>query len=164
MLSVPLRRDGQPDEQEIEIVKEIGTWLKVNGEAIYATRPWKIYGEGPSTDFSEEGGHGGQVDVSKKPFTPGDIRFTQSKDGGTLYAIVLEIPKDGNVLVKSLATGSPHDPGKIGRIRLVGGNDVKFVSDETGLHVSLPGKFNGKSAFALAIRPEPTAHIEPTTP
>ena len=49
MLSVPLQRDGQPDADEIKIVSEIGAWLKVNGEAIYATRPWKIYGEGPST-------------------------------------------------------------------------------------------------------------------
>jgi alpha-L-fucosidase len=47
MLSVPLQRDGQPDADEIKIVSEIGAWLKVNGEAIYATRPWKIYGEGP---------------------------------------------------------------------------------------------------------------------
>jgi alpha-L-fucosidase len=47
MLSVPLQRDGQPDADEIKIVSEIGAWLKVNGDAIYATRPWKIYGEGP---------------------------------------------------------------------------------------------------------------------
>jgi len=132
MLSVPLRGDGQPDELEIEIVKEIGSWLKVNGEAIYATRPWKIYGEGPSTELSEKGEFDGQKDVSGKPFTPEDIRFTQAKDGGTLYAIVLEIPKNGKVLVKSLASNSPHWPGKIGRVGLVGSGDVKFERDETG--------------------------------
>ena len=49
MLSVPFQRDGTPDADEIQIVKDIGAWLKVNGKAIYATRPWKIYGEGPST-------------------------------------------------------------------------------------------------------------------
>ena len=42
--------DGQPDSDEIKIVGGIGAWLKINGEAIYATRPWKVYGEGPSTD------------------------------------------------------------------------------------------------------------------
>ncbi|MFO1511826.1 MAG: alpha-L-fucosidase [Verrucomicrobiota bacterium] len=152
MLSVPLRRDGQPDEQEIEIVKEIGAWLKVNGEAIYATRPWKTYGEGPSTQVAEKGQFDGQKDVSGKPFTPEDIRFTQSKDGKTVYAIVLEIPKDGKVTIKSLASGSDKHPGKIGSVRLVGGGKLKFTRDESGLHVSLPEKFNGKAALALKVR------------
>ena len=91
----------------------------------------------------------------KKPFTAEDIRFTQSKDGKTLYAIVLEIPKDGQVTIKSLASNSPNWPGKIGSVRLVGGswwNKLKFTRDETGLHVSLPEKFDGKIAFALKIR------------
>ena len=152
MLSVPLRRDGQPDELEVEIVKQIGAWLKVNGDAIYATRPWRIYGEGPSTQTSEKGQFDGQKDVSNTPFTPEDIRFTQSKDGKKLYAIVLEIPKDGKVIVKSLASNSSHWPGKIGSVRLVGGGKVKFTRDETGLRVMLPEKFDRKIAFALEIR------------
>jgi len=152
MLSVPLRRDGQPDEEEIKIVSEIGAWLKVNGEAIYATRPWKTYGEGPSTQVSEKGHFDGQADVSKKPFTAEDIRFTQSKDGKTLYTIVLEIPADGKITIKSLASNSPNWPGKIGSVRLVGGGKLKFARDENGLHVSLPEKFTGKIAFALRIR------------
>ncbi len=158
MLSVPLRRDGQPDELEIEIVKEIGAWLKVNGEAIYATRPWKVYGEGPSTQVVEKGQFDGQKDMSDKPFTPEDIRFTQSKDGKTLHAIVLEIPKDGKVTIKSLAAGSEKYPGKIGSVRLTGSGGwlgdkkLKFTRDANGLHVTLPEKFNGKIAFALKIR------------
>ena len=155
MLSVPLQRDGQPDADEIKIVSEIGAWLKVNGDAIYATRPWKIYGEGPSTVVAEKGQFDGQKDVSDKPFTPEDIRFTQSKDGKTLYAIVLEIPKDGQVTIKSLAANSANWPGKIGSVRLVGGswwNRLKFTRDETGLHVALPEKFDGKTALSLKIK------------
>jgi alpha-L-fucosidase len=151
MLSVPLRRDGQPDEQEVEIVKEIGAWLKVNGEAIYATRPWKIYGEGPSTRVAEKGQFDGQKDVSDKPFTAEDIRFTQSKNGKTLYAIVLEIPKDGKVTVKSLAAGSDKWPGKIGSVRLLGGGKLKFTRDADGLHLALPAKFSEKIALALKV-------------
>jgi len=151
MLSVPLRRDGQPDDEEIKIVKEIGAWLKVNGEAIYSTRPWKIYGEGPSTQEVEKGQFDGQTDVSKKPFTPEDIRFTQSKDGKTLYAISLALPKDGKVTIKSLASTSPQWPDKIGNVELVGGGKVEFTRDASGLHVSLPENFDGKIAFALKI-------------
>jgi len=152
MLSVPLQRDGQPDADEIKIVGEIGAWLKVNGDSIYATRPWKIYGEGPSTRAAEKGQFDGQKDVSDKPFTAEDIRFTQSKDGKIVYAIVLEPPKDGKVTVKSLAAGSDKWPGKIGDVRLVGGGKLKFTRDENGLHVSLPEKFDGKLAFALKVR------------
>ena len=152
MLSVPLQRDGQPDADEIKIVSEIGAWLKVNGDAIYATRPWKVYGEGPSTKAAEKGQFDGQKDVSDKPFTAEDIRFTQSKDGKTLYAIVLEIPKDGQVTIKSLAANSATWPGKIGSVRLVGGGKLKFTRDEIGLHVALPEKFDGKIALALKIR------------
>jgi alpha-L-fucosidase len=153
MLSIPLQRDGQPDADEIQIVNEIGAWLKVNGVAIYATRPWKIYGEGPSTIGSgEKNRFGGIKDVGSKPFTSEDIRFTQSKDGKTLYAIVLEIPKDGKVTVKSLAEKSVNWPGKIGSVRLVGGGKLKFTRDDAGLHVTLPEKFAGNIAFALKIR------------
>jgi alpha-L-fucosidase len=152
---VPLQRDGQPDADEIKIVSEIGAWLKVNGEAIYATRPWKMFGEGPSTVVADKGPFGGQKDVSNKPFTAEDIRFTQSKDGKILYAIVLEIPKDGKVTIKSLAVNSANWPGKIGSVQLVGGgwwNNLKFTRDENGLHISLPEKFSGKIALALKIQ------------
>jgi alpha-L-fucosidase len=152
MLSVPLRRDGQPDELEIEIVKEIGAWLKTNGESIYATRPWKIYGEGPSTQAAEKGQFDGQKDVSDKPFTSEDIRFTQSKDGQSVFAIVLEIPKDGKVNVKSLAAGSQQWPGEIDSVELVGEGELEFTRDVNGLHVSLPEKYNGKIALALKVR------------
>jgi alpha-L-fucosidase len=151
MLSVPLQRDGQPDADEIQIVSEIGAWLKINGEAIYATRPWKVYGEGPSTETFEKGHFDGQTDVSKKPFTPEDIRFTQSKDGKTLYAVVLELPTDGKVTIKSLATGSDKWPGKIGSVRLIGGGKLKFARDADGMHVSLPEKYDRKVALALKI-------------
>jgi alpha-L-fucosidase len=153
MLSVPLQRDGTPDSDEIQIVSEIGAWLKVNGEAIYATRPWKIFGEGPSTSNAEKGHFGGQTDVQKTAFTPEDIRFTQSKDGRSVYAIVLEIPKDGQVTIKSLASDSVNWPGKIGSVRLLGaGGKLKFTRDAAGLHVTLPEVTADKIALALKIQ------------
>ena len=152
MLSVPLQRDGTPDTDETRIVSEIGAWLKVNGEAIYATRPWKIYGEGPSTEGGEKGRFGGQSDLQKNPFTSEDIRFTQSKDGRALYAIILEIPADRRVIVKSLAVNGASWPGKIRSVHLVGGGKLQFTRDEAGLHVDLPESFNDTTAFALKIQ------------
>jgi len=153
MLNVPLQRDGQPDSDEIEVVKGIGAWLKVNGEAIYATRPWKSHGEGPSTTSGiETNRFGGVKDVASKPYTAEDIRFTQSKDGQALYAVVLEIPADGKVTVRSLSTGSPNWSGDVGSVSLLGGGKLKFTRDETGLHVTLPEKLSSATALALKIR------------
>ncbi|HUC84129.1 MAG TPA: alpha-L-fucosidase, partial [Candidatus Acidoferrales bacterium] len=94
MLSVPVRADGTIDADEEKIVAEIGAWLKLNGEAIYATRPWKIYGEGPAMARQEAGEFGGQKDISSGPLTSRDIRFTQSKDKRSIYAIVLHPPAE----------------------------------------------------------------------
>ena len=153
MLSVPLQRDGTPDADEIKIVSEIGAWLKVNGEAIYATRPWKIYGEGPATRTAERGTFGGQRDVQKAPFTAADIRFTQSKSGKTLYAIVLAVPADGTVDITSLAVHSPDWAGKISSVRLLGSDgELQFTRDENGLHAVLPATLPGKIALALKIQ------------
>jgi alpha-L-fucosidase len=119
MLSVPLQRDGTPDADEMKIVSEIGSWLKVNGEAIYATRPWKVYGEGPSVAAAVETNRfGGVKDVGSKPFTAEDIRFTQSKDGKTIYAICLDVPKQA-IKLKSVTTG------KIASVSLIG-SDAKL--------------------------------------
>jgi alpha-L-fucosidase len=153
MLSVPLQRDGTPDADEIKIVSDIGAWLKVNGDAIYATRPWTIYGEGPSTVVAEKGRFGGQTDVQRKPFTAEDIRFTRAKDGKTLYAIVLAFPANGEVTIKSLAGNSGLWPGKIGKVRMQGvSGKLKFIRDENGLHVTLPAKPPCQIAFALKIQ------------
>jgi alpha-L-fucosidase len=152
MLSVPVRGDGSIDSDEVKIVGDIGAWLKVNGEAIYATRPWKVFGEGLAAKTFEQGQFDGQSDTHKNPFTPEDIRFTQSKDGKALYAIVLAFPADGKVTVQSLAENSAQWPGKIGSVRMLGiRGKRKFARDDTGLHVVLPDKKPCEIAFALKI-------------
>ncbi|HWI60147.1 MAG TPA: alpha-L-fucosidase, partial [Bacillota bacterium] len=152
MLSVPLRRDGTLDEDEVKVVSGIGAWLKVNGEAIYATRPWKVYGEGPSTTVAEKGRFDGQSDTSKKAFTAQDIRFTKSKDGNTLYAIVLAFPADGKVTIQSLAENCPHWTGKLGSVRMLGvRGKLQYSRDANGLSVTLPEKRPCDIAFALKI-------------
>ena len=150
--ALQLRYIGALDDKELKILSGITAWMDVNSEGIHATRPWKVFGEGPSTtvDVSARGGR--PAAVASKPYTPEDIRFTQSKDGKTLYAIVLAPPTNGQVTVKSLASNSPQWAGKVGSVRLVGGGKLKFTRDENGLHVTLPGKLPSQIAFALKIQ------------
>jgi alpha-L-fucosidase len=140
LLSVPLRRDGQPDEKEIAIVRGIGAWLERYGDAIYATRPWHVFGEGPAMKVREPGRHGGDKDTISVPLTVEDIRFTQSKDGSLLYAIVMAPPANGEVLIRSLGTSAEGAPPSIASARLLGADqDLPITRSEAGLQVSVPG-------------------------
>ncbi len=144
LLNIGPSADGTIPEPEQEMLRQIGRWLDVNGEAIYATRPWAIFGEGPTTVV--EGPFG---DEKRAAFTSADIRFTAH--GDTLYAIVLAWPSDGQVTVRSLAVSSPHLHGEVGNVELLGASaPVKWRRDATGLHVELPAA--RPSDYALALR------------
>ncbi len=146
MLNIPVRADGTIDDDERKIVGDIGVWMKVNSEAIFATRPWKVYGEGPSTVTAESGQFGGQRDTQKQPFTAQDVRFTQSKDHRTVYAIVLGWPADGRVLLKSMAGAKPRAVHLLGVRRA-----LQATPTPEGLAVTLPSTKPCDYAYALKL-------------
>ncbi|MEQ9824098.1 MAG: alpha-L-fucosidase [Puniceicoccaceae bacterium] len=92
LLSVPIRGDGTIDEEERRILHEIASWMNVHGEAIYETRPWSVFGEGPASEGVELRDQGFN-EGKGKPFTAEDVRYTMSKDGHHLYIIVLGAPR-----------------------------------------------------------------------
>jgi len=149
MLSVPVRGDGTIDEDETRIVEAIADWMAPNGEGIFATRPWKVYGEGPSvTNPPPPGRFGGALDV--RPYTSEDIRFTAK--GDILYAFVMAWPEGGQVTIKSLARGSQHYPREIAKVEMLGNRaPVTFSRDAAGLVVTLPGQRPDSPAYALKI-------------
>jgi hypothetical protein len=124
LLSIPLPGDGMPDSDEIAFLGELADWQQVNSEAIKGTRPWSIYGEGPSTESKEIPSY----QLSKIKFDHTDIRFTTK--GETLYAIALGWPPDNQVLIKSLAIAAPHYERQIRKVELLGAKgDLKWARD-----------------------------------
>jgi len=137
LLNIPLPGHGAPDADELKFLSEFTAWMDVNSEGIYATRPWKAYGEGPSTTGqAPRGRFGGTTDV--RPYTSEDMRFTVK--GDTLYAFIMAWPEARTAVVKSLATNSPHlDGRKVAEVSLLGySGKLEWTQDEQGLNVKLP--------------------------
>lgn len=143
LLNFPPRPDGTLDEQEEKILADLAAWMKVNGEAIFGTRPWKIYGEGSSKVVKS-----GNFNEGKLQYTATDIRFTQSKDKASLYAIVLGWPPDGRLVVKTLASNT----GKINELTLLGqAGQLDWRQTMEGLVVTLPPQKPDQTVFSLKI-------------
>jgi alpha-L-fucosidase len=145
LLNIGPRADGTIPREDQRILLAIGKWLKVNGEAIYGTRPWKVHGEGPTQGFE---GH--FTDTKRTEFTGQDIRFT-TKGRNTLYAICLAWPgKD--VLIRSLGASLRLCSGAIGDVKLLGHRGkLDWNQEAEGLRVKLPAKPPCEHAFALRI-------------
>ncbi len=152
LLSVPVRGDGTIDEDEVNVLEGMARWMDVNAEAIFGTRPWAVYGEGPSAEEKSEGGQfGGARDVRRKPYTGEDIRFTQK--GDDVYAVLMEWPENKSALVKSLAENSAQLGGrKVTGVALLGHpGKLTWSQDAAGLHVTFPDSAPCEHAFVLKI-------------
>jgi alpha-L-fucosidase len=146
ILNIPGKPDGTIDSKEIAFLDSLTEWMQINGEAIYATRPWKIYGEGPDTVKS-----GSFQGNSVNRLGPKDIRFTRNKANTVIYAIVLGRPET-EAVIQALGTASPQSPGKIANVELLGYQDrLKYRQDASGLHVRLPAQKLSDDAIALKV-------------
>ncbi|MES1971328.1 MAG: alpha-L-fucosidase [Pseudomonadota bacterium] len=143
LLSIPLRGDGTIDSEEEKVVAGITRWMARNGAAaIHGSRPWRLYGEGPTRTGA------GQMNEGKAgTFTPEDVRFTV-KDG-RLFAALLRWP-EGPVTIAAL--GSRALPGAtIARATLVGGEPVTMERRGAGLTLTLPRAEPGEFVPVIAL-------------
>ncbi len=139
LLNVGPAPDGTIPGPEEKMLREIGEWLDLNGAAIYGTRPWRCFGEGP-TKVSD----GTFTDTERSSFTAADIRFTSA--GNTLYAIMLAWPGE-QLTIKSLANENPAEVTLLGHA-----GSLKWAADPSGLHVQLPPEKPCKHAYVLKIK------------
>ncbi len=145
LLNIGPKPDGTIPEPEEKILLEIGQWLLVNGEAIYGTRPWKVYGEGPTKVI-----HGSFADTKRSEFTGRDIRFTTK--GDVLYAVVLGKPERDEILIQSLSSNLKLFNKDISDVKILGVNEkITWVRSEEGLKVKLPEHLDTRFPFTLKI-------------
>ena len=150
LLSVPLRADGTFDEKEEKILNEFGEWMNINKEAIFYTRPWEVFGEGPIAEADIKINAQGFNEGAYSKATAQEIRFTQTKKA--LYATVLAWPEDGKVVIKSLSANQKLYSGRIKKVELLGYGNLDFIRTSEGLQINLPEKKLNNIAPVLKIR------------
>jgi alpha-L-fucosidase len=147
ILNIPGKPDGTIDSKEIAVLDGITAWMQVNGEAIYETRPWKIYGEGPN---SVKAGSFQGNSISK--LGEKDIRFTRNKANNVVYAIVLGWPTEP-VVMSSLGLSASTQPEKIARVELIGtGERLNWKQTGEALRVELPRQYRPAVDYAAALK------------
>ncbi len=169
LLNISPRADGTIPQEQQDVLLAIGRWLEINGEAIYSSRPWIRYGEGPVAQAAatamakiRANGFAGRLNgqnlggdgvsgggLSKGGYSEKDIRFTRR--GDVLYAIVMNWPAQASVTIGSLAPGA-FAKGEIERVELLGhGAPLPFKRDSNGLVVTFPAERPCDHAYALRI-------------
>lgn len=154
LLNFPLPGSGALDDSELKILASITDWVKVNSEAIYSTRPWKIFGEGPGIRKTAPGA--GMIgtpehfnEAKRVDLTSADVRFTTK--GETLYAFAMGWPSSEFVF-EALAPKRGLYAGKVKRVEMLGhSGPLQWKHDDNGLRVQAPAQKPCEHAVAFRI-------------
>ncbi|TWT78849.1 Alpha-L-fucosidase [Planctomycetes bacterium CA13] len=143
MLAIAPKADGTFPEDQKKMIRELGAWLKVCGEAVYATRPYVVLGE-VSKAWNQRDDHGHLKYIG----TPEDIRFTRNKANTVLFATVLDWPGE-TLTIKTLAGA---DLSNLKSIRLLGTHsDLKWRATGNGLEITMPKQPDYEMAYPVRI-------------
>lgn len=143
LLNVGPQADGTIPDKAEDALLTIGEWLSTYGDAIYATRPWFIYGEGPSQNSGDN-----------YNYTTKDIRFTKSKDNSTLYVTALAKPTSDTMAVTTLGSNN-WDASTIKSISLINGSDreiLEWEQNADALNIYIPDYESIKTAYSVEIK------------
>ena len=143
LLNIGPKPDGTIPDEVQQVLRDVGSWLAVNGDAIYGTRPWRVYGEGPTQVAA-----GSFHDTDTANYTAEDFRFTTK--GNALYAIEMGWSAGGEAVIHSLGTTAGSQ--KVESVALLG-SDAKIQArqEADGLHLQLPAQAPGKYAYVFRV-------------
>ena len=164
LLSMELHPDGTIPHEIKEEVQKVGDWLKINGEAIYGTRPWKVYGDGRSVrgegeemvdrelrnavDAQKKGEHFNQRTTASPAYAHDEVRYVTK--GDDFYIIILN-PGSGDLIIPSLGKSSDVNPGEVEQLtQLYDKKQLSFEQEDDQLTIKMPA-INGKS-YPLVLK------------
>lgn len=143
LLNVVQYPDGSLPPESMTFLKEMAKWIKVNGDAIYGTRPWVIFGEGPT---ETKAGHFNESDN----YTARDIRFTTKED--LLYAITLRPPEE-EVRIQSLGLNAKLISTPVKEVHLLGTQKaLSWRQEADALVIQVPGKLPSLYGSSFKIK------------
>lgn len=151
-VSIPLRPDGSLDEGCVKMLKEVGEWMRINGQGIYGSSAWSVLGEGKDGKLNVLPGGFIGANQANHSFYTTDFRFTVGKDGA-IYAWCMTVPKAGDKL-KIVSLGSDAGIGKkhVTSVELLGEkNKIEWKQEADGLSIVYPDSAHLKTAVGFRI-------------
>jgi len=152
LLNVGPKADGTIPDEARAVLLQMGDWLKPNGEAIFGSRPFTVFGEGPTKAPKNSTEKNSDIQT----YTAEDIRFTTSKDGKVLYAVALGWPTSGKLLIHTLYRRNPYLGAPICSVDLIGSSaPLTFSQLPDALHLTLPATPPNDVAYVFRIHSDP---------
>jgi alpha-L-fucosidase len=135
LLNVGPKSDGTIPDEARAVLLEMGDWLRLNGEAVFGSRPFTVFGEGPTKAPKNSTEKNSDIQT----YTAEDIRFTTSRDGKILYATALGWPASDSLIIHTLFRANPYLPEPVCAVQLLGSSSaIPFSQLSDGLHLTLP--------------------------
>ena len=145
LMNIGPRADGTIPDEVQQVLRSVGAWLQVNGDAIYGTRPWKVFGEGPTKVAA-----GSFHDADTASYTADDFRFTSK--GNVLFAIEMGWPVGREEIVIRHLGSTGLGNRQIVAVTLLGSTaPIKYEQRSDGLHIVPPAKPAGEAAYVYRI-------------
>jgi alpha-L-fucosidase len=136
LINVVQTPEGDLEPDVLAIMENISKWIEANGEGVYATRPWKVYGEGPSTlkENQKAGRFGGVSD--SRGYQATDVRYTTK--GGNVYAFVMSTP-DTDITLASLGKNAKLTDKDVASVSMLGSKEkLKWKQEGDAMVIRKP--------------------------